>query len=786
MGKTKVVLGQLGSPKSTSTKDVRSYLKEFLGDPRVVDAPRLLWWIILNLFVLPFRPKKSAQAYSRIYNGKSFPLVDITNDFGCEVAAHVDSNIEINSGFLLSYPRVDDLLDSWEAEDFDDRANELVVIPQFPQFSESTVASVFDVVGKAFSKRVNFPDIRFITNYHKLKAFIDLSVKKIEDTLEGKDIDALVISFHGIPTRRVIDKKDEYYLHCYETFCLIKEKLKEEYASKIHMCFQSRFGSEKWLGPATDEYAVALVEEHGHKNIACYCPSFVVDCLETTDEIGNELREELEEVGGHLEFIPCLNADKDWAKSFAIYINTLVNGTKSEVDSLFYQTNRKKMRADLPVQEYKKPLDKEAKQSLKIMFLTLFLDLVGFSIIFPLFPAIAKYYLEVDSDSFLLNKFLTLSGSLSAGSSLESIVLFGGILGALYSLLQFIFAPIWGKLSDKHGRKPILTLSVFGIFIGYIVWIFSGSFLLLLLSRVITGIMGGNLSVATAVASDVTDTKNRSSAMAFVGIAFAFGFLVGPALGGILSLIDLTSIFEGSKAYGINPFSMPAIFAAVLSFLNLILIIKVFKETNVNKSSDANKYKSFNPLTLFKSENKKIATINWSYFLFIFIFSGMEFTLTFLALERLNYSSMSNAYMFIYIGFVLAFVQGGYVRRKANLVGEKKMAAKGMSMIIPGLVILAFANNSFLLFFGLTFLAMGSAMVIPCLTALVSLYADERSMGKSLGTFRSLGSLARVFGPLCLCVLFWKIGSTKTFIISSVAMILPIFVLRSLPALSKK
>ena len=134
--KTKVVIGQLGSPRSTKVSDVRAYLKEFLGDPRVVDLPRIFWWLILNLFVLPFRPKKSARAYSRIWDGQSFPLITNTEKFANKVAKYLDANIELNHAFLLSEPRVNTLFKHWESEDFSERADRLIVLPQFPQYAE--------------------------------------------------------------------------------------------------------------------------------------------------------------------------------------------------------------------------------------------------------------------------------------------------------------------------------------------------------------------------------------------------------------------------------------------------------------------------------------------------------------------------------------------------------------------------------------------------------------------------------------------------------------------------
>ncbi len=782
--KVKVVIGQLGSPASPSTSDVRVFLKEFLGDPRVVDLPRFFWAIILNFFVLPFRPKKSAEAYSRIWEDGKFPLIENTKLFASEVSKHLDSNIELDYAFLLSEPRVSTIFKSWEEEDFHTRAKKLVVLPQFPQYSESTVASVVDNISKTFEHAVNIPSYEVVSSYHKLKSFIDLSAAKIQSYLDTEKPDELVISFHGIPLRRVLQKKDEYYFQCYETFVLLRDQINFD-NKKIHFTFQSRFGSEQWLGPATDEYTCDLAKS-GAKSIAVYCPSFVVDCLETTDEIGNELAHEISEYGCKMVFVPCLNFDDEWARGYAKYINTLVNSSSSDLDQLFYDIDAKKLSEEVPVQiQESPPLSPKAKSTVKVVFLTLFLDLIGFSIIFPLFPKLAQYYLTIDSENFFLKGLFGLINAFTnvGGSTISSVVLFGGALGALYSLLQFVAAPIWGGLSDKFGRKPILLVSVFGLFVSYVLWVFSGSFTLLLIARFIGGMMGGNISAATAAIADVTDYKTRSKGMAFVGIAFALGFIFGPAIGGLLSLIDLTQLYPSLEAYGVNPFSMPALLAAVLSLLNLYLIVKNFKETLSAENRDLQENtRTFNIFKILKTQKRKeVSLTNYSYFLFITAFSGMEFTLTFWALERLNYSSLDNAYMFIFIGLIIAFVQGGYVRRKANLVGEKQMAMKGLFVIIPGLLIIAFANSSVLLYLGLFFLATGSAMAIPTLTSLISIYTPVSEQGQSLGTFRSLGALGRVFGPIIASLTFWKYGSMMPYALGAVFMLLPIFILSFIP-----
>ena len=678
--KTKVVIGQLGSPKSTKTQDVREYLREFLGDPRVVDINPLVWKIILNLFVLPFRPKKSAKAYSRIWNGKSFPLIENTFDFTAEVEKHLDPHIEVNTAFLLSKPRPIDVFTDWVSEDKDTRADRVIVLPQFPQYSESTVGSVYDSLGSDLKHLVNIPSITVVAHYHKLKAFIDHSASMIQKYLDEHAPDELIISFHGIPLRRVLKKEDEYYFHCFETFELIKQKLSFP-KEKIHMTFQSRFGSEQWLGPATDEYAVELVARGGQK-IACYCPSFVVDCLETTDEIGHELREELFEVGGELVFIPCLNADQSWAKDYAEFINTLALKDKKSLDELFYHPDPKEMREKLPEQKPKtEPMSEQGKKNIKAVFFTLFMDLVGFSLIFPLFPAIAKYYLAGGRDSLgILAWFFQTSQSFLPADRVEigSMVLFGGVFGAIYSFLQFFASPFWGRLSDRMGRRPVLLTTLSFMAISYALWIFSESFEIFLGARILGGLMSGNMAVATAVVADSTTRNNRSKGMAYIGIAFALGFVLGPALGGAFSLVDLSQYFSIS---GLNPFSAVAAFAFLLSLLNLLFVWKKLAESKPPKLEEKNQ-RVTNPLKLFsKIPYPGVSKVNLAYFFFILLFSGMEFTLTFLAFDRLGYSPADNAWMFVFIGFVLAFVQGGYVRRKASTVGELKLAKKGLILI---------------------------------------------------------------------------------------------------------
>lgn len=298
--------------------------------------------------------------------------------------------------------------------------------------------------------------------------------------------------------------------------------------------------------------------------------------------------------------------------------------------------------------------------------------------------------------------------------------------------------------------------------------------------------MSGNLSIASAVVSDVTDVKTRSKGMAVIGIAFAFGFVFGPAFGGILSMYNPIALHPELEAYGINPFSAAAGLAAVLSFINFFTILKYFPETLKKDSQAPHTQRSINPFKLFKPlPIRGVNLTNLSYFFFIMAFSGMEFTLTFLAVERLGYSSMDNAYMFIFIGFFIAMVQGGYVRRKAHSVGERKMALQGLISIIPGLILLAYAQTTWMLYFGLFFLSIGSAMTIPCLTSLVTFYSPENMQGRSLGIFRSLGSLGRVVGPIYASLVYWKYGSITAYLTGAILIFVPAMIVGKLPSFHK-
>jgi len=439
-----------------------------------------------------------------------------------------------------------------------------------------------------------------------------------------------------------------------------------------------------------------------------------------------------------------------------------------------------------------KELSPIQKKTLGIVFFTIFLDLVGFAIIFPLIPQLTSHYSLVDSQNIFMHTLWNGVDLLTSfiGSPLkegQQIVLFGCLLGAIYSLLQFFAAPFWGKLSDRIGRKKIMLTTLSGMVISYLVWIFSASFSLLILSRLIGGLFSGNLSVATAIVADITTKEQRSKGMALIGIAFALGFVFGPAMGGLISLWDMSKAFPEYVQYGINPFSSAASLAFFLSLMNLLLAIKYLPETKgflekaqgVKNTSEV-VHRTANLFKIFSFRfSKAVNQTNFSYFLFIALFAGMEFTITFMTVERLAFTPTENGLIFVFIGFLIALVQGGFVRRRAHIIGEKKVALLGLILLSPGLLFLGYAQSITGLLIGLTFLSFGSAMVVPTLTSMVSLLTSENEQGEVLGIFRSLGALGRILGPLWASLVYWRFGSFYAYLSGALLIIIPIFVLKN-------
>ena len=415
------------------------------------------------------------------------------------------------------------------------------------------------------------------------------------------------------------------------------------------------------------------------------------------------------------------------------------------------------------------------------IFLTVFLDLVGFSIIFPLLPSLLQWYLPREGEGSIIGRFESLLAGISPASSGDSssvltLVLFGGALGSIFSILQFVASPIWGRLSDRFGRRNILLFTTSGTCVSYLIWMFSGSFIVYVIGRVICGLMAGNISVATAAIADVTGRGNRTRGMAIVGISFALGFMIGPAIGGAASLIDFTRIWPESVRYGINPFSGAALISVILSLVNLVWISKKFPETLAPENRTKHTI-SFNPFSNLQMEKGPARSVIFADFVFTMIFSGMEFTITFLALERLGFGPKENIAIFVFAGVVMTLVQGLFTNKLAARFKnrERKLACAGIVLGLCGMFTLALSSTLAVFFFGLFLKAFGVALVAPTLTSLVSLYTLPTKQGSTMGTFRAMGSLGRATGPIFASIMYWAMGSRLTYLAGTILMGIPLY-----------
>lgn len=411
--------------------------------------------------------------------------------------------------------------------------------------------------------------------------------------------------------------------------------------------------------------------------------------------------------------------------------------------------------------------------SLGVIFLTLYIDLIGFSIIFPLGPDLITHYLDTDGQSGLLGWLLDQSNRLALAFGHDdafAAVLFGGVLSSFFSILQFIFAPFWGSISDKRGRRGVLLLTVAGTALGYLVWVLSGSFWLFFLSRIVTGAFSGNLSVATAAVADVTTRGERAKAMGVVGAAFGLGLVTGPTLGAFTAHINLLDLHPGLARFGVNPFSVPALIAFGMCLVNLVWIYLRFSETvSPSARAGARDPRIRNPLSaILGLRNTEVRRTNLVAFVYSVAFVAMETSLTFLAAERFGYTARENGYLLGFLGVCSIITQGYIVRKLLARIDEVRVLNSGLVFSAVGLAVVGFAVHPWMLYAGLAFLATGSGLVNPASSGLVSLYSGSEEQGRVLGIFRSLGSLSRAITPVVAGAAFWLFGSRSVFAVSAV------------------
>jgi DHA1 family tetracycline resistance protein-like MFS transporter len=362
------------------------------------------------------------------------------------------------------------------------------------------------------------------------------------------------------------------------------------------------------------------------------------------------------------------------------------------------------------------------RSPLLVIFITVFIDLIGFGIVIPVLP----YYAE----------------GTRFGATPREV----GLLFASYSIMQLVFAPVLGRLSDKHGRRPVLLISLLGTSIGFLILGFAGSLWMLFLGRIIDGVSGGNISTAQAYIADVTTKENRAKGMGLIGAAFGLGFVFGPAIGGILS------------RWGIN---VPFLFAGGLAFANVILLYFTLPETvtpdhpaRVSAASGRGWRQLLNSL-----RQPRLGFVLTIYFLSIVAFSIMTTTFSLFMMFRLGYDAWQNGWIFAFVGIISACIQGGLIGRLVKRFGEPLLVISGALLFSMSLFLIPFVGPGTglisILAIGAAF-SIGNALSGPSLTSLASRSADASEQGSVLGVTQSVASLARAIGPSMAAFLIYS------------------------------
>jgi MFS family permease len=428
--------------------------------------------------------------------------------------------------------------------------------------------------------------------------------------------------------------------------------------------------------------------------------------------------------------------------------------------------------------------------SLGVIFLTLYIDLIGFSLFFPLGPELLRYYVAHEpKGGFFASLFAQLQ-SLAHTSHLPEMAtgaLFAGLIGSIYAFMQFLFSPVWGARSDRVGRRPVLLLTVAGNLLSFLLLVFSGSFVVFLLSRIVSGIMGGNLAVAIAAVADVTTRENRAKGMGIVGAAFGLGFLTGPAIGGLTSGWNLLHDHPGLAAYGLHPFSVAALIGLGLCLVNLVWVAVAFRESLPPERRGAGvTLRERNPLrALLTLPDKAIRRANVVGFLLTFGFSFFETLITFFTADSFGYSPRDLVGVFVFNGVVSIFTQGVLVRRAVPAMGERRAALFGLTCVALGItglgLAIGLARSVPLMYVALAFCSVGTGFSNVGLSSLISLYAASDEQGKVTGIFRSLGFLARACSPAVAGTLFFQFGGTVAFGLAGALLCVPLALAFSLP-----
>ncbi len=354
-----------------------------------------------------------------------------------------------------------------------------------------------------------------------------------------------------------------------------------------------------------------------------------------------------------------------------------------------------------------------------IIFVTVLIDLIGFGIVIPVLP----YYVE--------------------GEAFRATPLQLGLLVASFSIMQFIFSPIFGSLSDRYGRRPVLFLSLLGTSAGFLLVGFATTLWMVFAGRILDGITGGNISTAQAYIADVTSMKNRAKGMGLIGASFGIGFVLGPAMGGILS------------KFGHH---VPFLFAGAMALCNALALFFFLPESLKEGVRNTAERRTNRFVELFDSlRDTRFRTVAAINFLIITGFSIMTTSFAIFTMNRFGYDAAQNGYLFAYIGILAVIIQGGIFGRLAEKFGETPLVVAGSFFLAASLVAVPYvgpqSGGLAGLLIGMAFFAVGNSIAAPALSSLASKTASEHEQGKALGVMQSGGSLARAVGPLIAGIL---------------------------------
>ena len=420
------------------------------------------------------------------------------------------------------------------------------------------------------------------------------------------------------------------------------------------------------------------------------------------------------------------------------------------------------------VQEPLSPVRRKAV--LRVLFISLLLDLISFTFILPLFPSLLSFYLTHSPPNSLLPKiihYLNLYKSSFAIpiNSKYDIVLLGGMLGSLFSFLQAIASPLIGTASDRYGRRTALLWCMVGNIISVALWLAAVDFRTFLLSRVVGGLSEGNIQLAVAIATDISDDSQRSSTLALVGGCFSIAFTFGPALGAALAQVT---------AVAANPFAVAAGVSLLLILIETLYLYLYLPETHPptpDVPAAHTRSKSAARESPPHSHTNPPYILNTIHFLFLLPFSGLEFSLPFLITSSLypDHPSPSklNGRLLGFVGLIAATLQGTLVRRLPPLTIVKT----GVVSCAVAFFLLSQVTESYGLYAAGALLAVTSATVVTGLNSLGSFEAREGNRGEVLGALRSWGQLGRATGPIVFCTLYWWFGRREAYLIGAACMV---------------